>query len=509
MSHAESEIPAWPGPGRPVRRAAFVQAVTAAATRSDWPAVLDALLDVPPDQVPSSLVMSFVVAALHEDRPGALSAAVSAAVEVDVPAPHRVGLAWRLAFDRRPSEAWTVLHADPATMTDPAAFAAVVQLLARIAGSPGAARELRAAAAALTRRYTNSAAMKPGRAPYAFPGGPTDPQPGPGPARILAAPGVPTPVVEAYRNSLARFEPTLARRSQPVVRDLRDVFVNRRGQIWLADGKVVEHRGQPVPEASRAAMADAPSVPEAVLAIESHHNIYHWLADWLPSLAWRFEPGAPDLPVLVSDDVAPFVPESLRLVGGQALPIERVGDALRVGRLFLGSAGAATIAPLGAHRRLLETLRGAVDAAPAPPGGTARRLYISRRDSAKRRLGNEEAVEAALAERGFRAMTFTGLPFATQARLVRGADVIVAPHGAGLAHLMLARPGTAVFEITPGSVAAAELTCCMARLSRLVGHRHLIWLEPRNPLTDAWSANLEAMLPALDAVLSGEATGLR
>lgn len=504
MSLADHTIPPWPGPGRPRFRVAFIEAVDAAAARSDWAAIIDALRDVPPRQMPLPLVSTFVSAALRDERPDALRAAVLAAVEAEIPPARRARLAWRLAFAQRPSEAWLVLHADPAAMADPSAYPTIVQLLGRIARAAEAPPELRATAGALARRHGNRATAVSAPAPHAFAAGPLGPHPGPGAARIVAAPGVPPMVLDAYRAAIRGFEAALANRSQPDVAELRDVFVNRLGQVWLANGQVVLDQGQAVPEASRAAMATAPSVAEAVLAAETHNSIYHWLADWLPSLAWRFEPGAPEVPVVIRDDAAGFVIESLRLAGGQALPILRAGDALQVGRLFLGSFGAGSIAPLGAHRRLLETMRAAVDAAPDPPAGTARRLYISRRDSAKRRLGNEDAVEAALAARGFRAVTFTGMPYAMQARLVRGAEVIAAPHGGGLAHLLLARPGTAVFEIMPGTVAGAQLTTCMARLSRLMGLRHLVWLEALNPVTARWAADLPAMLPALEAFLRGE-----
>jgi capsular polysaccharide biosynthesis protein len=481
-----------------------MEAVEAAAARADWAAVTAALREVPPRQMPPPLVSTFLAAALRDDRPDALRAAVLAAVEADIPPARRARLAWRLAFAHRPNEAWLVLHADPAAMADAAAYPTIVQLLGRIARAPEAPAELRASAGALARRYANRATATPVPAPHAFAAGPLAPHPGPGAARILAAPGVPAVVIEAYRAAIGGFEAALATRAQPDVVEFRDVFVNRLGQVWLANGQVVLDQGRAVPEASRAAMPGAPSVAEAALAAETHNSIYHWLADWLPSLAWRFEPGAPDIPVVVRDDAAGFVLESLRLAGGAALPVLPAGDALRVGRLFLGSFGAGSIAPLGAHRRLLDTLRAAVDAAPEPPGGTARRLYISRRDSAKRRLSNEEAVEAALAARGFRAVTFTGMPYAAQARLVRGAEAIAAPHGGGLAHLLLARPGTAVFEIMPGTVAGAQLTTCMARLSRLMGLRHLVWLEALNPVTARWAAGLPEMLPALDAFLRGE-----
>jgi capsular polysaccharide biosynthesis protein len=448
-------------------------------------------------------MMHFVMAALHDGEPGGLVAAVVAAVTAEIPPMLRVRLAWRLAAADRPAEAWTVLHSDPATLWEPAGHAAIVQMLARITQSAGAEPALRAAAAALGRRFGNLADLEPVPAPYRFADGPLDPLPGPGAARIRPARGVTPPLLGAYEAAIADREATLASRVQPVVHQVDDVFVNRLGHVWTPAGKMLlQHQTQPLPQASRAAMREAPVVAEALLAVETHHNVFHWLADWLPSIAWRFEPGAPALPVVIRDDAAPYVTETLRLAGGATLGIVPAGDALRVRRLFRSTPAAAAIAPIGAHRRLLEALRAGVDVAPAPPGGPARRLYISRRDTTRRRLDNEDAVEASLAARGFRCVTFTGVPYAAQARLVRDAAVIVAPHGAGLAHLLLARPGTAVFEMVPGTEAGATLTTCMTWLSRLAGLRHLVWLEAQNPLTGRWGVDLPAMLAELDAFLA-------
>jgi hypothetical protein len=37
----------------------------------------------------------------------------------------------------------------------------------------------------------------------------------------------------------------------------------------------------------------------------------------------------------------------------------------------------------------------------------------------------------------------------------------------------------------------------MARLSRLCGHQHTLWLEAADPLDGSWTANLDALLPVL------------
>ena len=82
-----------------------------------------------------------------------------------------------------------------------------------------------------------------------------------------------------------------------------------------------------------------------------------------------------------------------------------------------------------------------------PMPTTGRRLYVSRRDTRKRNVMNESRLEAALATRGFESVTLAEHSFTEKVRLFASADVIVAPHGAGLACIAFCSPGTAVVEI--------------------------------------------------------------
>ncbi|WP_255168330.1 glycosyltransferase family 61 protein [Natrononativus amylolyticus] len=75
---------------------------------------------------------------------------------------------------------------------------------------------------------------------------------------------------------------------------------------------------------------------------------------------------------------------------------------------------------------------------PDPPANGGRRLYISRADAGRRRVLNEDAVLEALSPLGFESHALSNLAFADQARLFLETDVIVAPHGAGLANLAFA-----------------------------------------------------------------------
>ena len=83
---------------------------------------------------------------------------------------------------------------------------------------------------------------------------------------------------------------------------------------------------------------------------------------------------------------------------------------------------------------------------------TPRRIYIDRRASdrrpgAHRCLRNEDDVVAALAPLGFVAVCLEGLSLAAQVALFANAEAIVAPHGAGLANLVYARPHTVIIEL--------------------------------------------------------------
>ncbi|BCH57602.1 hypothetical protein RvVAR0630_02260 [Agrobacterium vitis] len=93
----------------------------------------------------------------------------------------------------------------------------------------------------------------------------------------------------------------------------------------------------------------------------------------------------------------------------------------------------------------------------------SRKLYVSRLDAGDvRRVVNEEAVCAFLESRGFEIITPGELSVREQVVAFRDAEVIVAPHGAGLANLVYCRPGakTRVIELFQASC----INACYARI---------------------------------------------
>ncbi len=60
------------------------------------------------------------------------------------------------------------------------------------------------------------------------------------------------------------------------------------------------------------------------------------------------------------------------------------------------------------------------------------RLYVTRRDSIRRRVLNEDALEAFLQPYGFRTVELSRLSFRQQVELFHRAEIVLGPHGAGL-----------------------------------------------------------------------------
>jgi hypothetical protein len=75
------------------------------------------------------------------------------------------------------------------------------------------------------------------------------------------------------------------------------------------------------------------------------------------------------------------------------------------------------------------------------------RIYISRRDAKSRRVQNEEEVLKALLPLNFIPVTLTDLSVAEQLQVFSRADIIVAPHGAGLAFMTFCNQETTVIEL--------------------------------------------------------------
>lgn len=78
-----------------------------------------------------------------------------------------------------------------------------------------------------------------------------------------------------------------------------------------------------------------------------------------------------------------------------------------------------------------------------------RKIYVSRRQATHRRILNEAELIASLRSFGFVAVALESLSLAEQYKLFATAEVVVAPHGAGLTNLIHAPAGCSLVELFP------------------------------------------------------------
>jgi capsular polysaccharide biosynthesis protein len=175
-------------------------------------------------------------------------------------------------------------------------------------------------------------------------------------------------------------------------------------------------------------------------------NYGHWLYDVLPRLHLLRLAGfvTPDARYLLPPIDTEFKRTSLDRLGiDPSKCIEISGPVSIAGDTIAASSGHRS------HGRVEpwvpEFLRDALLLGATPQTGL--RLYVNRRDTKIRRVLNEAALESALAARGFRSISAADYDFQKKIDLYRAAEIIVAPHGSGLANIAFCSPGTHIVEI--------------------------------------------------------------
>jgi capsular polysaccharide biosynthesis protein len=208
-------------------------------------------------------------------------------------------------------------------------------------------------------------------------------------------------------------------------------------------------------------------IGEECILVGGDDNYSHWLFRNMLKLSTLDRAGLLyAYPWVVNSDLRSYQTEYMDLLGqqpGRLIPVERqrvifckrvLVPALHV------SSKAVTQGVQWMRERLAHLL--------VAPAQATRRLFISRRDSARRSILNEDDVFSALAPLGFERVVPGEMSVAEQVATFSGARVIVAAHGAGLTNMLFAPPGAAIIELTSGAIEHMNL---FRKLVRSTGQR--------------------------------------
>jgi capsular polysaccharide biosynthesis protein len=129
-------------------------------------------------------------------------------------------------------------------------------------------------------------------------------------------------------------------------------------------------------------------------------------------------------------------------------------------------------------RWVAEFLRAVALANFAPEAG-ARRIFVMRDGSEKRRILNQAELDELLREHGIDSVSLQGRSVAEQVALFASAELVVSVLGAALTNLVYCRPRTRVIEILPANLTFPVYLKLSATLG--LDHAVSVGLEPRVP----------------------------
>lgn len=183
-----------------------------------------------------------------------------------------------------------------------------------------------------------------------------------------------------------------------------------------------------------------------VLGVQTNANYFHWLMEALPRL-WlaRHLPGLDDAAIL-APLMTPWMEEMLDasgLVAGRR--IVPVAANTSWDRLIVPARGLWNIHTFTWHSlAFVEELRRRTQVKDTP-----RRLFVSRAQSASRRIENEDEIVQLAAKHGFVSVFPEQMSFAEQMALFAGAEAVAGALGAGLANAAFMAPGGTLIEFAP------------------------------------------------------------
>jgi hypothetical protein len=182
---------------------------------------------------------------------------------------------------------------------------------------------------------------------------------------------------------------------------------------------------------------------------EAPGNYYHWLIDLLPRvcLIRSADDGFASFQhLLINGSQAHYEETSLRALG---VPPEKI---LYVDSRDHFQIREATIPSMDHFSKVIapwkiETLRAVRDSLPNQPTARSRRLYVSRKRDAVRRVINESELEKILRAAGFTSVELESCSWTDQVAMFSEAEVVLAPHGAALANIAFCQRGALLAEI--------------------------------------------------------------
>ena len=265
-------------------------------------------------------------------------------------------------------------------------------------------------------------------------------------------------------------DPTRSKTGEPYVATLTDVRIDtgywgivKDQEIYFRETANLNPRNSPLTKGrvshnQKAVVVDLPPTAQEIetpcIFLGGDENYAHWLTRYLMRLALvENECTFAELPLLTVEDLKPFQLDSLALLGindDRLIKIPR-HSMIRVTEIVVPTCLRLDGRSIEVGTRWLRQ-KFLSEESVSPPAPRSR-LFISRRDAPSRYMTNEEEISRALSKLGFQTLKLSEYSFRDQIRMFSNAEIVVAPHGAGLANMIFAPKDCVLFEIVSEPIA--------------------------------------------------------
>jgi capsular polysaccharide biosynthesis protein len=202
-------------------------------------------------------------------------------------------------------------------------------------------------------------------------------------------------------------------------------------------------------------------------------NLWHWLMESVPVAAALEEAGFDGCYIVPPDNAACVELLALLDIPRSRIQVGRPG-CCAAKSIFFTEAFAGH--QLSRWPWLIDWVR-ARARRHFPAAAGAKRVYIGRRGTARRVL-NEPELLAKLAEHGFVTAYMEDLSFRAQLSLLRDAQIVIGPHGAGLVYTMFMPKNGALIEFFH----ARYINPCMTSICEILDIDYRMVVSQVNPM---------------------------
>ena len=182
-------------------------------------------------------------------------------------------------------------------------------------------------------------------------------------------------------------------------------------------------------------------------------GFYHFITEVFPALLWHIEAKIPTV-IVIDKNSAPYCIQLINIVIRtykvsffQTLTVDR---PYRCKSAYLHNITQSSGRPFQSDLKIIDKYFGIESdlIKTFPTSIDYDRIYISRGQYGRRSMRNDSIISEFLNQIGFTTLRLETLDVKTQISILSNSSIIIAPHGAGLTHLVWSRP-TTVIEIFP------------------------------------------------------------